>query len=112
DHGSDQGDIVRVFAGTGTDSAFPFGIGQVFVGFNLVGLDAVSGDKDVAGTDCQAIPDSIGISVLGRDVLFQGFGFNGLGNIGFDKFAQVANIHGQYDVGRAIEAFPLEALQN
>src|SRR5690606_16945646 len=92
DHGSYQGDIVGVFARASANSAFPLGVGQIFVGFNFFGLNTVGGNEDVTGADRQAIPDTVWISVLGGDILLQNFGFQRLGNFGFDKLAQISDV--------------------
>ena len=111
DHRAEQRQVVGVAAGAGADLALVLGVGQRFVGGDILRVDAVLVVDDHAGAVGEAVPAAVLGTELGRDALLEGLGLDRLEQAGLLCVVQPRGIDQQDHVGRALVTFGLQALQ-
>ena len=105
-----QGLVVHLLAGAQAQATFPLGAGQGFVGAQLCGLHALGGVDDGPRAQRQAGPGVRAGAVLRRDVGVDHRRSERLQDTHLLGLPEVAGIHRDQQVGRAILTLGLDAL--
>ena len=109
DHRGDQRDVVDVLAGADADLAAPFRVGEFFVGDRVL-LDALLRGVDHARAAGEPDPLSVGRAIGGRDRGVERRRLDRLGDAGIGRLREIADIDREQEVGRAVAALGLNAL--